>query len=152
MKVVEQSKGPDAISALCEAFCLGSKLSKDAFLEDLLGIFYQVGLVGVKPEPHLSRQWSHLDEPLLTKGIITEESMIDVHKTFWQPWASARDGAKGIGRHQGSNWSDNRRVRGTTARPRRDRAQGSAAYHDLSVLKGATRMSSERRLSLSGRR
>ena len=57
--------------------------SRDDFLAELFAVFYQVGLVGVKLEPHLSRQWSHLDEPLLSKGQIRPSSMIDTHKTFW---------------------------------------------------------------------
>src|SRR4051794_24672966 len=60
-----------------------SDLPRGEFLERLFSIFYQVALVGVKPEPHLPRQWSFQDEPLLPKGRFEETWHIEIHKTFW---------------------------------------------------------------------
>ena len=79
-----EDKGEDPIKQCCETYYLGNKKpSEFEFLQDILAIFYQVGLIGVKAEPHLSRLWSFIDEPLLEKSQIHENSMIDVHKTFW---------------------------------------------------------------------
>ena len=73
----------DAIRRCCEAHYLINKTSVFEFVQCILSIFYQVGLVGVKAEAHLSRLWSFLDEPVLEQSHIHEKSIIDVHKTFW---------------------------------------------------------------------
>ena len=52
-------------------------------VQGIFSVFYQVGLIGVKAEAHLSRLWSFIDEPVLEEGQIHENSMVDVHKTFW---------------------------------------------------------------------
>jgi hypothetical protein len=46
-------------------------------------ILYQVGLVGVKTEPTLARQWSFEDSPILSSDNLKPECKIEVHKTFW---------------------------------------------------------------------
>jgi hypothetical protein len=73
----------DALRRCCEAHYLISKTSAFEFAQCILAIFYQVGLVGVKAEAHLSRLWSFMDEPVLEQSHIHEKSIIDVHKTFW---------------------------------------------------------------------
>lgn len=74
----------DPIRACCEGYYLAAKKSSEfEFLQGILAIFYQVGLIGVKGEPHLSRLWSFMDEPVLEHSHIHENSIIDVHKTFW---------------------------------------------------------------------
>ena len=57
--------------------------SSEKFKEDLFKIFYRVGLIGVKTDTFVSRQWSYLDEPFLTDGQIKPVSSIEVHATFW---------------------------------------------------------------------
>lgn len=60
----------DPIYAWCQEFYLGGKVTKTEFLQEIVAIFYHVGLVGVKPEPHLGRQWSFEDEPTLERAQI----------------------------------------------------------------------------------
>jgi len=79
-----EDKHEDAIKRCCEAHYLANnKTTEVDFLRCILAIFYQVGLIGVKAEAHLSRSWSFMDEPVLEQGQIHETSIIDVHKTFW---------------------------------------------------------------------
>jgi Cdc6-like AAA superfamily ATPase len=73
----------DPIYAWCQEYYLGGKASKTEFLQELIAIFYHVGLVGIKPEPHLGRQWSFEDEPVLERAQIKPQAQIDIHKTFW---------------------------------------------------------------------
>ena len=37
----------------------------------------------IKLAPHLSVQWSYIDEPLLQREKLSEEADLHVHKTFW---------------------------------------------------------------------
>ena len=83
MKILENSKGSDPIYALAEEYYLASDLSESQFIGSLLAIFYQTGVVGIKPDAQLGRQWAYVDEPTMDKDQIRNESKIDVHKTFW---------------------------------------------------------------------
>ena len=52
-------------------------------VRELVAVMYQVGVVGVKPEPHVGRLWSYMDDPVLSDGQLTDTAMLEVHKTFW---------------------------------------------------------------------
>jgi len=73
----------DPIFQLCEEFYTSGGKKPGELLEGIIGIFYHVGLVGIKPDPQMGRQWSFVDAPMLTKGQLKPQSTIDVHKTFW---------------------------------------------------------------------
>jgi hypothetical protein len=73
----------DPIYSACERYYLEDKLSTLDFMREIVAIFYHVGLCGVKPDAHLGRQWSFLDEPELEGGQIKPDAQIDLHKTFW---------------------------------------------------------------------
>jgi hypothetical protein len=90
LKILEESKGSDSIYDLAEVYYLASDLSEQQFMSSLLAILYQAGVVGVKPDPQLGRQWAYLDEPTINKEQIRDESKIDVHKTFWAALGIAR--------------------------------------------------------------
>jgi hypothetical protein len=83
LTILEDSKGSDPIYTLAEEYYLASDLSEKQFIGSLLAILYQVGVVGIKPDPQLGRQWAYMDEPTIDKEQIRDESKIDVHKTFW---------------------------------------------------------------------
>jgi hypothetical protein len=83
LAILESSHGSDPIYTLAEEYYLSSDLSEQQFLSSLLSILYQAGVVGIKPDPQLGRQWSYIDEPTISKEQIRERSKIDVHKTFW---------------------------------------------------------------------
>ena len=52
-------------------------------IQSIFAIFYHVGLIGVKTEPHLSWQWSFLNEPYLSAGQLRENTHMQVHSAFW---------------------------------------------------------------------
>jgi hypothetical protein len=56
---------------------LSNKVTKTEFLQEIVAIFYQVGLVGIKPEPHLGRQWSFEDDPTLDRAQVKPQAQID---------------------------------------------------------------------------
>jgi hypothetical protein len=73
----------DPIHNACEKYYLEEKLATSDFMREIVAIFYHVSLCGVKPDAHLGRQWSYLDEPELEGGQIKTDAQIDLHKTFW---------------------------------------------------------------------
>jgi len=72
----------DPIFLLCENYLNGQIDPATLFIK-LAKILYQVGVLGVKPAPHLGRQWSHLDQPTLSDGELTPSTTLAVHKAFW---------------------------------------------------------------------
>ncbi|OKO75128.1 hypothetical protein AC629_34390 [Bradyrhizobium sp. NAS80.1] len=91
LRVLEHpSQQVDPIYAWCQEYYLGGNVSKTEFLQELIAIFYHVGLVGIKPEPHLGRQWSFVDEPVLDRAQIKPQAQIDIHKTFWAALGASR--------------------------------------------------------------
>lgn len=92
VSILENGKAGDELYESAENYYLTGKSSKEQFFEKLIDIFYIVGLVGVKPDPHLGRQWSYQDHPSLTNGQLKTTSQIDVHKTFWASLGVVRRG------------------------------------------------------------
>ena len=73
----------DPIVPMCEEFYTGSDPdARYAMLEAALQGLYHVGIIAVKLEPHLPRQWSTESVPLLSDGQLKPGTLIDVHKTF----------------------------------------------------------------------
>ncbi|MFK4581070.1 P-loop ATPase, Sll1717 family [Bradyrhizobium ottawaense] len=78
------TQAKDPIYLACERYYLDDeKISTLDFMREIVAIFYHVGLCGVKPDAHLGRQWSYLDEPELHSGQIKPTAQVDLHKTFW---------------------------------------------------------------------
>lgn len=73
----------DPVYQMCEEYYTRGGTDFQSFLYPVIEILYHVGVVGVKTEPHLARQWSQDDHPFLTRGQLKSTSTIDVHKTFW---------------------------------------------------------------------
>lgn len=92
LAILERTAGQDQLHSVAEKFYLEGSVSKQQFLEEVIEVHYTVGLVGVKPEPHLGRQWSYQDHPVLSKGTLKPTSLIDVHKTFWAALGVVRRG------------------------------------------------------------
>jgi hypothetical protein len=91
LRILEHpSQAVDPIYIWCQEFYMAAKVSKIEFLQEIMAIFYQTGLVGIKPEPHLGRQWSFEDEPTLDRAQIKPEAQIDIHKTFWAALGASR--------------------------------------------------------------
>ncbi len=80
----------DPIYIWCQEFFLAGKVTKIEFMQEIMAIFYQAGLVGIKPEPHLGRQWSFEDDPTLDRAQIKPQAQIDIHKTFWAALGASR--------------------------------------------------------------
>jgi hypothetical protein len=78
------TKSPnDPIIPICEEFYTGSDPDvRFMMLEAVTKTLYHVGIVSVKLEPHLPRQWSTDSIPLLSDGQLKPGTLIDVHKTF----------------------------------------------------------------------
>lgn len=72
----------DPFYARCQDY-LNDRIRAEHLFLELAKILYQVGVLGVKPAPHLGRQWSHLDQPTLSAGEITRDTTLAVHKAFW---------------------------------------------------------------------
>jgi hypothetical protein len=73
----------DAISPICEEFYTGTDPgSRYPMLEMVMQALYHVGIISVKLEPHLPRQWSSDSVSFLSKGQLKSDTLIDVHKTF----------------------------------------------------------------------
>jgi hypothetical protein len=90
-KILEHpAQAIDPIYIWCQEYYLLNKVTKTEFLQEIMAIFYQVGLVGVKPEPHLGRQWSFEDDPTLDRAQVKPQAQIDIHKTFWAALGSSR--------------------------------------------------------------
>ncbi|MCK3776481.1 hypothetical protein MZK49_07030 [Ensifer sesbaniae] len=88
-----EANGPqDEIFVAAQSYYLEERTSWEDFVESLMLINYMVGLVGIKPEPHLGRQWSYLDQPTMTRDQLKASSQIDVHKTFWASLGVIRRG------------------------------------------------------------
>jgi hypothetical protein len=87
--VIERAKTKDIITKAAEQFFYNDS-NHVSFAECLVRVFYQVGLIGVKPDPHLGRQWSYLDQPTLEQGQVKSTSQIDIHKTFWAVLGASR--------------------------------------------------------------
>ena len=60
-----------------------SEITWKEFLRSTLEIFYKVGLVGLKLDPFIQRQWAHLGDPEVTGADIKDDTSIDIHTTFW---------------------------------------------------------------------
>lgn len=73
----------DPVYQACSEYYIANIKKEMPLLETVVSILYQVGLVGVKPEPHLGRQWSFEGQPVLSRGQLKSTSTIEVHKTFW---------------------------------------------------------------------
>lgn len=97
LAILEANGARDEIFDSAQAFYLEGKKTWSEFLEDLMLIHYMVGLVGVKPEPHLGRQWSYMDQPTLSHDQLKADSQIDVHKTFWAALGVIRRGKGAYG-------------------------------------------------------
>ncbi|MGB5904465.1 MAG: hypothetical protein WBH00_16610 [Xanthobacteraceae bacterium] len=80
----------DPLYEWSEKYFLGGSVTYVEFLQEITAIFYQVGLVGIKPEPHLGRQWSFEDDPTLERAQIKPQAQIDIHKTFWAALGASR--------------------------------------------------------------
>ncbi len=91
ISILEKSQRQDEIS-LAADMALNGKKTMNEFLQVIVGIHYAVGLLGVKPAPHIGRQWSYLDQPFLTDGQLNNTIQIDVHKTFWASLGCIRRG------------------------------------------------------------
>lgn len=78
-----EANSSDPIYKRCEEYYRYGIGDYVSLLEDIFLVLYQVGLIGVKPETYLGRQWSYQDQPVLPKGQIKADSFLDVHKTFW---------------------------------------------------------------------
>jgi hypothetical protein len=97
LRILEHpSQAIDPIFVWCQEFYLSGKVTKTEFLQEIMAIFYQVGLVGIKPEPQIGRQWSFEDEPTLDRAQIKPQAQIDIHKTFWAALGATRQ-LKGVG-------------------------------------------------------
>lgn len=77
------TKSPsDPIVPECEEFYTGFDLdARFGMLESIVQALYHVGIVSVKLEPHLPRQWSTESVPLLSDGQLKPGTLIDVHNT-----------------------------------------------------------------------
>ncbi|MEQ9111749.1 MAG: hypothetical protein RLN84_14490 [Rhodospirillaceae bacterium] len=75
-------KSNDPVFKLCEGY-LDDRVEPAVLFMNLAKILYQVGVLGVKPAPHLGRQWSHLDQATLSEGELTPTTTLAVHKAFW---------------------------------------------------------------------
>lgn len=64
-------------------FYIEGSITYIQFLERIIATFYAIGLVGVKIESHLPRQWSFSDDPSLNPEQIRNDTHIYIHKTFW---------------------------------------------------------------------
>jgi len=83
LEILDGDPADDPISRSAQDYFLGGKITEAQFLEDLLRVHYLVGVVGVKMETFLPRQWSFVGEPELQKGHLKSDSLILVHQTFW---------------------------------------------------------------------
>ncbi|WP_271025516.1 hypothetical protein [Rhizobium sp. RCAM05973] len=92
LEILEKTERPDDLSKAAESYYMASKISAHEFLELVIQVHYTVGLLGVKPAPHVGRQWSFLDQPSLSKGQLSDLVQIDVHKTFWASLGVIRKG------------------------------------------------------------
>jgi DNA-binding phage protein len=73
----------DIIVNDCEEFYTGSNPdTRYPMLETVVEALYHVGMISVKPGPHLPVQWS-FEVPFLSKGQMTEDTLVDIHKTFY---------------------------------------------------------------------
>ncbi|OCJ65010.1 hypothetical protein A6U97_11965 [Agrobacterium tumefaciens] len=97
ISILEGNGARDEIFISAENFYLEGKSDWQEFVEDILLIFYLVGLIGVKPEPHLGRQWSYIDQPQMNRDQLKSTSLIDVHKTFWASLGVIRRGKGAYG-------------------------------------------------------
>ncbi|WP_333631513.1 P-loop ATPase, Sll1717 family [Agrobacterium cavarae] len=95
--ILEANAARDEILEFAESYYFEDKTTWQEFVENILLISYMVGLVGVKPEPHLGRQWSYLDQPTMTRDQLKSTSLIDVHKTFWASLGVIRRGKGAYG-------------------------------------------------------
>lgn len=92
LNILENGRMGDELFSAAERFYLGGKDTRNQFMETILSVHYAVGLVGIKPAPHLGRQWSYQDSPALMAGQLRSSSQIDVHKTFWASLGVLRRG------------------------------------------------------------
>jgi hypothetical protein len=83
LSILESSEGSDTIYALAEAYYLASDLTEKQFITAMVALLYQTGVVGIKPDAQLGRQWAYLDEPTMDVSQLRDDAKVDVHKTFW---------------------------------------------------------------------
>jgi len=87
----------DPVLEVSEEFYTANDLStRYPMLEIVVQTLYHVGVIGVKPEPYLPWQWSFDANPFLSRGQITPETLIDVHKTFHAALGIASRGKKTV--------------------------------------------------------
>ena len=64
-------------------FCNDGSIDLVSCLQEVMQVLYKVGVVGVKSDPQMARQWSMFDDALLTSGHPKPDATIAVHKAFW---------------------------------------------------------------------
>ncbi len=60
------------------------KLDIQEYRKEIAYIFYRIGLVGIKVDPTSSFSWAHLSGVSVSTAEITENTKIQIHKTFWR--------------------------------------------------------------------
>ena len=72
-----------AIQAGCD-FILNGKGTLHAALTVVFQIFYEVGLVGIKPDSTSGTYWSYYNNDAPSLGSIKPSSLAHIHPTFWR--------------------------------------------------------------------
>lgn len=91
----DQNYPDDPIQQLCEEYYTGDRADHLHFVRAVFLILYQVGLIGIKAEAGLPRQWSFDDRPTLDEETLKSGTLIYVHKTFWAALEIAVRNGKG---------------------------------------------------------
>ena len=63
---------------------MDGKRTLSSFLNYLFGVYYRLGLVGIKTDSHTPCRWSYLNESVLHEGEIKPSSSVYVHPTYWR--------------------------------------------------------------------
>jgi hypothetical protein len=73
----------DPIVKICKDYIYNNLTDEEIIPKTTISLLYKVGIVGLKLNPHIGRQWSYLDEPEIPVSSISDETQIEVHETFW---------------------------------------------------------------------
>jgi hypothetical protein len=79
----KDSNPDDPIQQLSEEFITVNRKDYTRYIRQIFSVLYQVGLIGVKSDANLARQWSFEDSPIIDEENLKPTSQIEVHKTFW---------------------------------------------------------------------
>ncbi|MBO6770651.1 MULTISPECIES: hypothetical protein [unclassified Thalassospira] len=91
-----QGNDSDPILSSCKDYIYDKISDNFEIVKLIVSILYKVGMIGLKLNPHIGRQWSYLDEPEIPISSIDRETQIEVHETFWPILGTQRASSRQI--------------------------------------------------------